>query len=389
MPKSLLSGQQKHNNMSQTGRGNGRGQYRNWCFTLNNPTLTPSGLGSKIAGHPKFKYLVFQAEIGARGTSHYQGYIEFSAALRMNTLKNYIGGNPHLERRMGTRDEARDYCMKDDTRSPGTSPHEYGTFVQNRGSRTDIHEIADAFKSGKRIVDIANEYPSVYVRYHKGLEKLWGLTQKKREEAPTVTLFYGGTGVGKTRTVVNMTDVFKKDGTDQWFDGYAGEEILLIDDFAGKASRITLSFMLNLLDRYQVRLPVKGSFVQLQAKHIFVTTNIHPRLWYDYDKREEHYRALKRRFTDVIYFPKEGLGEEIEVEPKSFWDDWCEFCNEEEVFIPMEQEDDTQPTQVLSMHQPLDMDLACKICGYIGDCICPMTVMNTDDSDSNELEIIE
>lgn len=351
--------------MSSNGRGNTNARVRNWCFTINNPTITPIALGSKLTAHPHFRYVVFQSEAGANGTTHYQGYIEFSKPIRFNACKNIIGGNPHLEKRHGTRDQARDYCMKDATRLPNTSPHEYGTWATSPGARNDILQIADEFKAGKRIREIANEYPAVYVRYHKGLEKLYSMMQTKRTEVPLVTLLYGKTGVGKTRAVMGMPDVFKKDGTDQWFDGYAGEDILLIDDFAGKKSRITLSFMLNLLDRYEVRLPIKGSFVDLSAKSIFVTTNIHPRLWYDYSDREEHYNALKRRFSHVIYYPRAGP-HEMEVTPKSFWDDWSQFCDEDQVFIEVEEStvEETQPTQQMSQHY-------CFECGFIEDlCKC-------------------
>jgi len=341
--------------MSTNGRGSTNGQARNWCFTVNNPTATPTDLGTKLTAHPKFRYVVFQLETGENDTTHYQGYIEFSSPIRFNACKNIIGGNPHIEKRQGTRDQARDYCMKDNTRVPNSQPNEYGTWSSGgAGTRNDIAQIAEEFKAGKRIRYIANEYPSVYVRYHKGLEKLHALMQPKRTAVPLITLLYGKTGVGKTRAIMAMPDVFKKDGSDQWFDGYGGENILLIDDLAGKQSRMTLSFLLNLLDRYEVRLPIKGSFVDLAATSIFITSNIHPRLWYQWDKREEHYRALKRRFSSVIYYP-DNQNKEFEVTPKSFWDEWCEFCNEDEVFQEVSYStDDTVETIEMSPQYCID-----------------------------------
>ncbi len=384
--------------MSTAGRGNNT-RCRCWCFTINNPTVNQGILRSHIEAPPHFRYGVFQLEKSASGTPHFQGYLEFKMSMRFNTIKNLIGGNPHIEPRKGTRDRCRDYCMKHcegcfkdtthtvDVRLAG--PWEFGNYAAGgAGTRNDIAEIADQFKAGKRIHDIANEYPSVYVRYHKGLEKLYALMQSKRTAIPSVTLIYGKTGLGKTHMIMEgMDDVFKKDGCDQWFDGYASEKILLIDDFAGKKSRIALSFMLNLLDRYQVRLPVKGSFVELQAKHVFVTTNIHPRMWYDYEDREEHYNALRRRFTEVIYFPGGGWDNEISITKKSFWDDWAQGCNEGQCFkkIPPPHDDEedssdsevmfelaidaTQPTQSQSQHY-------CVECGLlnggnpISNCTC-------------------
>jgi len=68
-------------------------------------------------------------------------------------------------------------------------------------------------------------------------------------------------------------------------------------------SRSTRCYTLQLLDIYLLDVEVKGSYRPLLAKRIVVTTNIHPRLWYDYENREEQYNALMRRFTKIWYFP--------------------------------------------------------------------------------------
>lgn len=53
---------------------------------------------------------------------------------------------------------------------------------------------------------------------------------------------------------------------------------------------------------YNVKLEVKGGYVDRNCSKLIVTTNIHPRNWYDYENREEHYLALARRFNKVIVF---------------------------------------------------------------------------------------
>lgn len=366
--------------MSVAGRGKNT-RVRNWCWTLNNPTITAAVMRAHLEQHKNFRYSVFQLEKGESGTPHFQGYIEFNAPMRFNAVKTLIGGNPHLEGRNGTRDQARDYCMKEDSRLHG--PWEAGSFtVGGQGARNDLLAIADEFKAGSRINKIANDYPDMYVRYHKGIEKLQVHLQPEVSNDIKVTLFYGPTGVGKTRTVMKMPDVFKKDGTNQWFDGYQGEDILLIDDFAGKKSGIYLSFILNVLDRYSCRLPVKGSMVLRRCSHIFVTTNIHPRLWYDYDKREEHYKALARRFTDVCWFPTID-NDEIMVTKKSFFFDWAEGCNESERFDKEESAHEEQSDSSECLFEPSDDEIEgtpdtqqyspvyCVECNFVDNlCVC-------------------
>lgn len=72
---------------------------RNFCFTLNNPTLSPDELVTKLSDDARVRYAIFQHERGATGTPHYQGYVELTKQLRFATAKNIINGNPHIEKR--------------------------------------------------------------------------------------------------------------------------------------------------------------------------------------------------------------------------------------------------------------------------------------------------
>lgn len=46
----------------------------------------------------------------------------------------------HLEQRRGTREQARQYCMKADTAFPGENPTEYGEWTGKQGTRTDLND---------------------------------------------------------------------------------------------------------------------------------------------------------------------------------------------------------------------------------------------------------
>lgn len=74
-------------------------------------------------------------------------------------------------------------------------------------------------------------------------------------------------------------------GRDIWYDGYYGQPVALIDEFAGKASRIALAQLLRILDRYPIRVPFKGGFIPFIPKKIYITSNVHPSQWYDYTSR--------------------------------------------------------------------------------------------------------
>jgi len=118
-------------------------KLRNWCITQFDFEQWDECNPQR---HPHFRYLVFQTEVCEKtGRPHQQAYVEFKEPLTFGSVRNLFGNKCHLEGRKGTRDEARAYCMKDDTRMPGTEPIEIGEWVverdqPNRGKRNDLNE---------------------------------------------------------------------------------------------------------------------------------------------------------------------------------------------------------------------------------------------------------
>jgi hypothetical protein len=50
-----------------------------------------------------------------------------------------------------------------------------------------------------------------------------------------------------------------------------------------------------------MRVPIKGGFVNWVPKKIWITSNYHPREWYP-NAKDEHVKALKRRFSKVVRY---------------------------------------------------------------------------------------
>ncbi len=293
-------------------------RYRNVCFTLNNPE-------ELLQFEPeKMNYLVYQEEFGAEGTYHLQGYCEFKNPTALSTVKTLLGGaTVHIEARRGTAAEAAAYCKKEDTRAPGSELFEEGTISQPSGKRNDLVAFKDDVLAGKRKRDLLEDHLSTLARYPKLYDTI-NSKRPEREETVEVTLLIGPTGLGKTRYVY---DKYKGDeelyiqplsnGT-TWWDTYDGHKFVLMDDFAGAASHMTLTCLLRLLDRYPSLVPTKGSHTWFFPTHIYVTTNILPKDWYKWEKREEQYKALARRFSHTLIFKED---EEMEEAPDSWWAD--------------------------------------------------------------------
>lgn len=320
---------------------------KNIIFVLNNPTESPDEFADSIETMRNFRYLVFQSERGENGTLHYQGYVEFKNTVRWTTIKNKTHEQGlHLERRRGTREQAIVYATKQDTRVDG--PWERGTKERpGQGRRSDLDAAARHAMTAPTLRSLVEHNPSVFLRYSRGLQSIRTVFMDQPRTPPVVVLCYGAPGTGKTRLVYDNfehNEIYRKICTDAFFDGYDSHDVLLLDDFAGRASKMALTDLLGILDRYPYRLPVKGSSCPLVSTKIYLTTNVHPTLWYDYSNRAGQWKCLSRRINQVVYFKEDGTARNVHV--TKFFEDWYVGCDEERVFtslfapaIPGNQED--------------------------------------------------
>ncbi len=279
------------------------GRLRNVCFTLNNPTE------AIVFDHEEMEYLIYQEEQPAGGTYHFQGYCEFKRQRSFNQAKACLGGNTvHLEPRYGTQAQAIAYCKKEDSRVSHTVPYEEGT-PRTQGKRADLEGFKNAVMGGASQRDLLDEHLGIIARYPKFYQTLTLMNRPVRTTDLVVTLHIGDTGLGKTRAVM---DEFGTDpsfylaplsnGT-MWLDGYDRHGVVLLDDFGGATSHVSLCFMLRLLDRYPVLVPTKGGHTWWLPDAVHVTTNLLPKTWYKWESRGEQYKALARRFHKVyLYF---------------------------------------------------------------------------------------
>ncbi len=281
---------------------------RYWVFTLNNPVISQEAMQAIALANDDITYLIFQHEIGENGTPHFQGYIEFSSRKRLTYVKNHVSDTAHWEVRRGTQLEAINYSRKEDTREDG--PWEVGVATNDsQGRRNDLHKFADAIMAGKRKRELFEDgFIGELAKYRHFYHDIVGLTMPIRTEELKVILNYGTTGTGKTRFAYDNYATSEEfwvmppsNGT-VWFDGYDRHKIVLMDDFAGAASKVPLVFTLRIMDRYPMQVPIKGSFTWWLPELLIITTNIHPRKWYKWEDREEQYNALMRRISYVYHY---------------------------------------------------------------------------------------
>lgn len=272
-----------------------RSQY--YVFTLNAWTNEEEqALQSLCESEEVITFCTYGRETApTTGQRHLQGYIEFSQRLRLAQVKSLLGNRYHLEKRRGTAQQAADYCSKDDP-----EPWTYGSIsVREQGRRSDLDALHASLQEKKSLEEISNEHFGSFLKYQRGITAYKFANAAKRNWITEVHVLWGSTGTGKTRYVYEHENNVYPHAGGQWFDGYEGQEIVLFDDFAG--SEFKLQYLLKLLDRYPMQVPIKGGFVQWAPKKVYITSNLDPDEWYR-NAHPEHQQALKRRFTTVQHF---------------------------------------------------------------------------------------
>lgn len=284
-----------------------REQFRRICFTLNNWVEGEYVWITEVLPS-KCIWMVVGKEIGESGTNHLQGACIFRCPVQFQTIKRWIGlGRAHFERMRGSPKSNFEYCTKEDKEA-----FTYGQMPE-QGKRNDIHAATELLQNGATMQELAEEHPTEVVKYHRGLSVYRNLIQKPRDIStpPSVYWLYGDTGTGKTRSAYESTrDVFKEsiwfsNNSMDWFDGYEGQDVAIFDDFRSKG--VKFDWLLRILDRYPLRVPVKGGFSNWFPKVIIITTPESIRNTFErrLEHKPEDIRQLERRVTASFCFPED------------------------------------------------------------------------------------
>lgn len=239
------------------------------------------------------EYGVFGKEVGESGTHHLQVYLYFKKRLSLRQVKLACGGRVHAEVARGNPRQASDYCKKDG------KYEEFGRLPGGSGARVDVASAVKLVREGATKTDLLEGCPVLLARYPRFFNELFLTCGKSREWKTEVFVYYGETGVGKTRKAFEEAVGPYVHSGGEWFDGYSGEPDVIFDDFGG--SEFKLTYLLKLLDRYPMKVPVKGGFVNWIPYKIWITSNYPPKDWFP-NAKDEHVRALLRRLTKVVRF---------------------------------------------------------------------------------------
>lgn len=235
---------------------------------------------------PSVAYIRGQLERGHKtGYLHWQLLVVFERKCRLAAVRR-IFGNVNAE--LTKSKAANEYVWKDDTSVEGTR-FELGALKLNRNSDTCWTSVFNNAQNGR--LDAIP--PDIRVRHYGNLRRIGMDYLSPAGMVRQCIVFWGSSGTGKSRRAWHEAGMgaYVKDPLTKFWDGYQGQENVVIDEFRGG---ISIGHLLRWLDRYPVNVEVKGAAVALKAKCIWITSNLPPQDWYK-DLDAETLQALLRR----------------------------------------------------------------------------------------------
>lgn len=257
---------------------------RSWTFTLNN--YVEADIVRIIDFNPK--YCVIGKEVGESGTKHLQGYITFEHKKSFKQLKGLIPRS-HIETAKGTAEQNYVYCTKD------------GDFVEH-GVRPPT-PIEKSQRAKQRYLEQWNlAKAGNYLELPPAQIKTWEYIHQKFKDAPQDLpalqniWIHGATGTGKSSLVRKIPLAFYSKPMSKWWDGYDGESVIVLDDFAPEHGKFLGYFLKIWADHYAFNAEVKGGMLKIRPKHFIVTSQYNLE-----DCFEDHQTvlALNRRFAKI------------------------------------------------------------------------------------------
>lgn len=280
-------------------------QPRKWLVTINNPEehgFTRDVILDKLKSLNLIYYCISD-EIGLEEqTPHVHIFLIRSSGIRFTTMQNLFDKKAHLDICKGTNEDNRDYVLKEGkwkdkekgtTSVPGTQ-FEFGELpIERQGHRSDLDELYDMVQSGMSVEDIISECPSFAPR-RRVIDEL--IIDKHKKQFGNVfrnlkvTYMYGATGTGKTSSIAKnygYENIYRVNNYKNPFDYYAGQDIIVFEEFHGQ---ISITDMLCYLDGHPCYLPCRFHDKIACYTQVFFTSNV---------KLEDLYKTIQNDFPET------------------------------------------------------------------------------------------
>lgn len=278
-------------------------KYRYWSITWFKEDLDEKTLTDPIPHKEDWidfniVYSVYQMErCPSTNRLHLQMYVQFKNTVRMATIQAVFKGCHAESCRANEKSNVR-YCSKEASRIAG--PWTYGKSV-TEGKRTDWTTVKEMISEGCNRKEIISQVPHLAPNL-RAIDEMIDMFQPEvpNERDVRVYFLWGPSNTGKThRARTRFPKAFKISGRYQdgkSFDGYLGQEELIIDEFMWEEWPLTL--MNNLLDKWSFELTCRYRNKQANWRTVVICSNQDPAKAYPGETYKR--AAFMRRLTHIL-----------------------------------------------------------------------------------------
>ena len=283
------------------------------------------------------QYWMMGNEVGEEGTPHKQGWLYCKNAVVFNTVRLWFLNKAHVEPMKGLFKHNVTYCTKDnDFEEYGKRPMDQAEKgAAGKAQQEEKWKRIDELAKKGEWETLANEFPREHIVHLRNLRMRHQLAIDSKEDAKDVTgiWFYGESGAGKSHRARHYSEKFYIKGINKWWDGYEGEDTVIIEDVSDKHEFLGDSLKIW-ADKWAYTAEVKGaSLRKIRPGTLIITSQ------YRIDEifKDDRTRvALERRFKQVevkrgpLENAFEQCAQEVELSPLPEADDFYIGFDEEE-----------------------------------------------------------
>jgi len=212
------------------------------------------------------EWMIGQQEVGESGYHHWQFFVKTKSKKSLNQMKLI---HQTVSWRLSDSPAAENYVLKDNSSIEGTR-FEYGVKPFKRNSKMDWERVWNMCLEG----DMDSIEPGIKIRHWSALNSIRNAhVLPIRRPTIEVDYYFGKTGTGKSHQAdEKYPDAYWKISSNKWWDGYRGEDTVIIDELSTEC--ISIAKLLTWFDKYKCSVEVKGGTIGLRATKFIITSNL-------------------------------------------------------------------------------------------------------------------
>lgn len=245
------------------------------------------------------RYLIFETEVGDSGTPHLQGYVYLHKKKSLSAANKFFGLPMHVEVAKADSFCNLEYCTKENGEIFEKGDRPLAQTEKGKKGKQFYEDVIQCCERGD-LAKIRKDAPAMYFEKIKLLEYHRTRAAVKPGELSKLDnhWIWGKTKTGKTLSVKTKywgKNIYWKDPHNKWWDGYQGEEIVVLDDLDAKKA---LDYAGEFLKRWCGHEPFLaeskgGNTRYIRPTTFVVTCNWSPEeIW----KSEQLLEPIQRRF---------------------------------------------------------------------------------------------